>query len=56
MTKNSKQSCRGAVLPYIELPKVGIAEPSPQPLTLPVVVPVASPIELNSAFKPAIVG
>ena len=42
-TKDSKESCRGAVLPYIELPKVGIAEPSPQPLTLPVVVPVASP-------------
>ena len=42
-TKDSKEICRGAVLPYIELPKVGIAEPSPQPLTLPVVVPVASP-------------
>lgn len=42
-TKNSKESCRGAVLPYIELPKVGMAEPSPQPLPLPVVVPVASP-------------
>ena len=41
-TENSKDSCRGAVLPYIELPKVGMAEPSPQPLPLPV-VPVASP-------------
>lgn len=41
-TKNSKESCRGAVLPYIEPPKVGIAEPSPQPLPPPV-VPVASP-------------
>ena len=40
-TKNSKESCRGAVLPYIEPPKVGMAEPSPQTLTLPV-VPVAS--------------
>lgn len=36
-TKNSKESCRGAVLPYIEPPKVGIAEPSPQPLPTPVV-------------------
>lgn len=42
-TKNSKESCRGAVLPYIEPPKVGIAEPSPQPLPPPVVVPVVSP-------------
>lgn len=42
-TKDSKEICRGAVLPYIELPKVVIAEPSPQPLKLPVVVPVASP-------------
>ena len=40
-TKDSKESCRGAVLPYIEPPKVVIAEPSPQPL--PPVVPVASP-------------
>lgn len=39
-TENSKDSCRGAVLPYIELPKVGITEPSPQPLP---VAPVASP-------------
>lgn len=39
-TKNSKESCRGAVLPYIEPPKVGIAELSPQPLP---VAPVASP-------------
>lgn len=41
-TKNSRESCRGAVLPYIEPPKVGMAEPSPQPLPPPV-VPVASP-------------
>lgn len=41
-TKNSRESCRGAVLPYIEPPKVGMAEPSPQPLPPPVVA-VASP-------------
>lgn len=41
-TKNSRESCRGAVLPYIEPPKVGMAEPSPQPLPPPV-VPVESP-------------
>ena len=54
-TKDSKEICRGAVLPYIEPPKVGMAEPSPQPLPPPV-VPVASPIEVNTVFKPAIVG
>jgi len=54
-TKNSKESCRGAVLPYIEPPKVGIAELSPQPLPTPVVA-VAFPIEVNTVFKPAIVG
>ena len=41
-TKNSKESCRGAVLPYIEPPEVGITELSPQTLTPPV-VPVAFP-------------
>lgn len=38
-TKNSRESCRGAVLPYIEPPKVGIAEPNPQPLPPLVVSP-----------------
>ena len=38
-TKNSKESCRGAVLPYIEPPKVAIAEPNPQPLPPLVVSP-----------------
>lgn len=42
-TENSKDSCRGAALPYVELPKIVVPEPIPQPLTLPVVVPVASP-------------
>jgi len=38
-TKNSKESCRGAVLPYIEPHKVAIAEPNPQPLPPLVVSP-----------------
>lgn len=49
-TENSKDSCRGAALPYVELPKIVVPEPIPQPVVPPVVVPVAPPVELQPAI------